>query len=274
MSKKTLTSLSLKDKLNIIKEVENDKHCKKAICAKYKINISTVHRILKKKFEIIQAIANRADLKQKRNRSGVHVKTENALKIWFDQQRALNSPLRGPDLIKKAKELAVECGENFEPDSNWLFRWKKRNIMRITNPDDDDVRDYCSENNLEAMDSCDNSFVNEVITKQEVLNECTNYPLLSTVDSHQTDMHNDDVAKTTNEDYVMNENQMEFENVDVYKKRDDYDAIAETWANKLRRMDSKQQIWAEKFINDILLEGLLGNLNRHSVQMSVSEGNS
>lgn len=57
------------------------------------------------------------------------------------------------------------------------------------------------------------------------------------------------------------------EKSEFYKTTDDFVRLGETWANKLKRMDSVQQLWAEKFINDILLEGQLGNLHRHSVQI-------
>lgn len=36
-------------------------------------------------------------------------------------------------------------------------------------------------------------------------------------------------------------------------------------------MEKTQQIWAEKFINEILLEGQLGTLNRYSVQIKNQE---
>ncbi|XP_075148575.1 uncharacterized protein LOC142222354 [Haematobia irritans] len=48
---------------------------------------------------------------------------------------------------------------------------------------------------------------------------------------------------------------------------DDIDRVAQTWASKLRKMDKNQQLYAEKFINDILFEGQLGNLHRQSVQI-------
>lgn len=34
-------------------------------------------------------------------------------------------------LIRKAKEFAIEFGDDFEPDSNWLFRWKKRQNIKL-----------------------------------------------------------------------------------------------------------------------------------------------
>lgn len=66
---------------------------------------------------------------------------------------------------------------------------------------------------------------------------------------------------------AITEESMEVESTNKTNSRDSFDRIVETWADKLRRMDPLQQLWAEKFINDIMLEGQLGNLHRHSVQI-------
>lgn len=130
-SKKKLTALSIKEKLKLIKEIEEDHIEKKAICLKYKCDISTVNRILKKKVEINDAAGSSANLTQKRNRKGVHGHVGKALGIWFDQQRRKNCIISSLVLIRKAKEFAIEFGDDFEPDSNWLFRWKKRQNIKL-----------------------------------------------------------------------------------------------------------------------------------------------
>lgn len=41
---------------------------------------------------------------------------------------------------------------------------------------------------------------------------------------------------------------------------DEFDIIAKRWALQLRQMDANQKLHAEKLINDVLYEGLLGKL--------------
>lgn len=130
MSKKKLTSLSLKQKLQILKEVDENVN-KTAICIKYKCNKSTLYRIIKNKNDIKKAATESKNIQQKRNRKGLHDSVEKALAIWFDQQRQKNCIVTSLLLINKAKEFAVEFGEDFEPDSNWLFRWKKRENIKV-----------------------------------------------------------------------------------------------------------------------------------------------
>jgi hypothetical protein len=50
---------------------------------------------------------------------------------------------------------------------------------------------------------------------------------------------------------------------------DDYEKIAMAWAVELKKMDTQQQMFAKKAINDILFEGQMGTLSRDSVQINV-----
>jgi len=43
--------------------------------------------------------------------------------------------------------------------------------------------------------------------------------------------------------------------------------IAIAWASELQKMNTKQQIFAKKAINDILFEGQMGTLHRNAIQI-------
>lgn len=52
------------------------------------------------------------------------------------------------------------------------------------------------------------------------------------------------------------------------EKDEEEDQIAQVWAKKLKVLDPRQRLFAEKAVNDILFEAALGNLNRNSVQIN------
>ena len=67
---------------------------------------------------------------RKRQRTGKPADVETALTTWFYDSRSRDSPLSGPILEGKAKDLAVEFGNaDFNPTSDWLSRWKNHNMI-------------------------------------------------------------------------------------------------------------------------------------------------
>lgn len=56
-------------------------------------------------------------------------------------------------------------------------------------------------------------------------------------------------------------------------RENEYDIIAKVWALELQKMSQEQQIYAKKAIHDVIFEGQLGNLHRHSIQFNNTDLN-
>jgi hypothetical protein len=54
----------------------------------------------------------------------------------------------------------------------------------------------------------------------------------------------------------------------------EFEKIASAWVVELQKMEPQQQLFAKKAINDILFEGQMGTLRRHSVQINNLSGSS
>lgn len=120
-----ITSLTIKQKLEIINLVNQDKISKNEVAKEYNCDISTIHRILRNQKEVELSVT-RNNLKRKRLRQSSCNKVENALLQWFDQMRATDAAISNAQILQKAKEFAIKMNCDFEPSSGWLWRWQRR----------------------------------------------------------------------------------------------------------------------------------------------------
>lgn len=121
-SKHTLT---VKEKLKLIESFK-DGCSRKALAEKYKINVSTVTRVLQneQKFEAIRT--SHENITRKRFRPGQYDMVNKAVTMWFQGMRSKNAVITGPMICERAKQFAVSMKvDGFEANDGWLHRWKK-----------------------------------------------------------------------------------------------------------------------------------------------------
>ncbi|XP_013106971.2 uncharacterized protein LOC106086733 [Stomoxys calcitrans] len=98
-----------------------------------------------------------------------------------------------------------------------------------------------------------------------------------TTNDTSADCKGNDLYKEPHVDFesndLYNEQSVDMNRNDFNRKPDEIDRLGQLWVAKFRKMNGTQQLWAEKFINEILLEGQLGNLHRHSMQIVESPAN-
>lgn len=133
-SKKAHKFLTLTEKSKILNRLDEGV-CPKRLALDYKVNKSTISRILKNKNRILEDFAktfrgpgNRKYLKQSGNPA-----MEEKLQHWFLKQRERNVPINGKILQEKAKTLHQEINpqKNFCASEGWLSKFKKRHGIRI-----------------------------------------------------------------------------------------------------------------------------------------------
>ena len=129
MEKRRQKGLSLKEKIEIINEVEKNPHKRKtAIADSFKIPPSTLTCILKNRDKIRTTyFESEHDVTKKRVRQAKNQDVDEALLKWFTLLRSDNVPVSGPLLKKKAEEFSGKFGApDWRCNDAWLHRFKKR----------------------------------------------------------------------------------------------------------------------------------------------------
>ncbi|XP_045595032.2 uncharacterized protein [Procambarus clarkii] len=126
--KETRTSLSLRQKVEIIHHMEAEPNVKlREWVDMYNVSKSTLSIIKKNKETILKAFYGDPSVDRKRMRKGSASEVEEALFKWYNEVKDKSIPLTGPILRQKAKELADIMGKvDFIPTSTWLDTWKRK----------------------------------------------------------------------------------------------------------------------------------------------------
>lgn len=102
----------------------------KELCAKYKVDKSTVYKILKNSLKFKGLSHSKKQKKHMRKSSFPEV--EKALLMWFNEVRSKGTVITTLMLLNKAKQFALQLEKDFDPNPSWLFRWRQRNGINIS----------------------------------------------------------------------------------------------------------------------------------------------
>ncbi|XP_023237227.1 tigger transposable element-derived protein 4-like [Centruroides sculpturatus] len=129
MSARKLTTLTLKEKYELVSEFECNKTSQAEFAKQKNLPRTTLVGILKKKEEIKKLfLGSSSRMSRKRQRKSLYKDVEDALVRWLKQTRSSNLPVSGPILKQKAMEIAGVLGveTNFSASDGWLERFKGR----------------------------------------------------------------------------------------------------------------------------------------------------
>nr|AOE48153.1 CENP-B-like protein 1 [Locusta migratoria] len=117
--------ISLAEKLEIIKKVDSRKNVTRVqIAAELNIPVSTLNTIMANRQKLLEKSVTEQS-SRKKLKTGKYEQVEVVLLEWFRQKRALNLPIDGNILRKKAVDIALKLNIDFKPSNGWLYRFKK-----------------------------------------------------------------------------------------------------------------------------------------------------
>ena len=108
----------------MMKELEKPGTSLSSVAQKFGISVSSMSRMKKMKYDILQYSADRAGLKRIRDCKEPEVAC--LLYEYFMKKKNEGIHLTGAKLKEKASQLAKQMGREFKASSGWLGRWKQR----------------------------------------------------------------------------------------------------------------------------------------------------
>ncbi|KAH8035085.1 hypothetical protein HPB51_004326 [Rhipicephalus microplus] len=126
----THKTLTLREKVSLIKEAEKSTCPKTQLAEKHKMPLSTLSTILKNKEMLLEAYGKTHSSKRSRIRFPTYPDVEVALMKWLQHANAPHLPVNDTDLREKADDLALRLGnEGFKWSNDWFARFKERNNL-------------------------------------------------------------------------------------------------------------------------------------------------
>ncbi|XP_060873641.1 tigger transposable element-derived protein 6-like [Metopolophium dirhodum] len=121
----TRHQFTLDEKIGIIGRLENGEK-NSVISKEFGTSSSTISTIWKNR-DTLKTMFQTTSLKAKRLRTAQHKNLEEAVLVWFKQQRLLNVPLSDPILQAKTDQLAEKMKiDNFKCSTSWIQRFRQR----------------------------------------------------------------------------------------------------------------------------------------------------
>ncbi|GFT97592.1 jerky protein homolog-like [Trichonephila clavipes] len=133
-SKRKHSTLTLKDKLEVLKRLYKGEGVTK-LATEFNVGKATICDWRKNRRKLEQYCANSSGetLENRQTaKQSLYDKVDNALHIWFTQERQRRTPLSGPIIQEKAIQLnkLMNGDASFSASIGWLDRWKKRHGVR------------------------------------------------------------------------------------------------------------------------------------------------
>ncbi|GFU06603.1 jerky protein homolog-like [Trichonephila clavipes] len=133
-SKRKHSTLTLKDKLEVLKRLDKGEGVTK-LATEFNVGKAIICDWRKNRRKLEQYCANSSGetLENRQTaKQSLYDKVDNALHIWFTQERQRGIPLSGPIIQEKAIQLnkLMNGDSSFSASIGWLDRWKKRHGVR------------------------------------------------------------------------------------------------------------------------------------------------
>lgn len=130
MSKQKRKPISLKDKIDIINDIENGMN-RMDVINKYKLaNYQNLTSIMKNKEKYITAFCEKSSGKQKKLRGGKFKQIEAELMARIEESIENNIPITGTLVQDIAKDVAKDKNIlDFKASNGWLCNYKKRESL-------------------------------------------------------------------------------------------------------------------------------------------------